>query len=140
MRHYPTLVEDWETVFSPPPSRIRSLLSKPVGGNSGLLLPISRKKHVTIGAGWAAISTDNKSCPWTEQDVEDLKTYEKLRFFGFGEIALLEKSPPTAVVRKKVNSKRVAEILNLWGRLDEWRNTPWKMEIAARATRKDPET
>jgi hypothetical protein len=140
MRHYPTLVDGWETVFSPPPSRIRSLLSKPVGGNSGLLLPISRKKHVTIGAGWARISTDNKTCEWDIEDVYDLKTYEKLRFFGFGEVALREKTPPTSVVRKKVNTGHVSEIFDLWDQLHEWRNTPWKMEIAARATRKDPET
>ena len=138
MRWYPTLIRGGNVAFAPNPSHIRHLLDAPLGRKGALLLPISRKKHVTLDARWGYVSHDHGATRWTDSDVGRLAIYETLRSYGFGETALQDTAPRWQALRKLADADQ-GYVLSIWPKLDPWRDKPWQLEIAARATRKDPE-
>lgn len=128
-RYWPHSWPD-ETRLDPPALRI--VLSRPVGHDRWITVPISRQIHIAFRATAGWVWTDRDRLAWTEGDVDRLAVYDRLRALGFSEVAITEPAPRFDVLRRASNKQQV--FLD-WALLDPWRSRPDYLAVAARATR-----
>jgi hypothetical protein len=118
------------------PSELHRILVSP----HPLLLvsvPQSRQKHLVPWLQWSRVRVDDEALRWTPADRDRLVTYTTLRAAGFGESALAEPSPRWPVLSRLTDATR-RDVLAVWPHLTVWRAHPSYLDVAARATRKDP--
>lgn len=119
------------------PSELRAALDN-LGQYDAVCVPISRQKHVLPFAARGCVRVDDETITWTDRDRTLLATYAWFRSLGFGEAALTEPAPRWTIL-KRLDTPTAAAVLAAWDELDRWREHPVRLDVAARATRKDPE-
>lgn len=120
-----------------PPSALHRALMDHDGRSSVVCVPQSRQKQLLPWCELGTVRTDNESLTWTDDDKAMLGTYGALRLLGFGETALSEREPRWPIL-SKLGRDDQAWVLIHWHHLDRWRSHPDYLDVAARATRKDP--
>ena len=105
---------------------LRKALAAPVPAGVAVVATLNvGRKHVLPSAEFGRVCVDGVVISWSDEDVKRLAIMEELRRAGVSYLALAEPAPPWKVIAALPAAGR-ARLLELWDRLDPWRQArPW---------------
>lgn len=107
-------------------AQLREVLRWPLAPNTAVVVLLgAARKHALPSARFGHVCVDGVLVSWSAADVDRLAAMEKLRRSGVSYLALGERTPPWDVISKSSPADR-QRLLELWPRLDPWREArPW---------------
>lgn len=107
----------------------------PVPDIGAVIVPLTRQKHVVLGARWGCWSTDHGTVYVGSDEVDSVAALVTLRAAGVGEAEIGEPLPRPQLVAK--TGLALGELLDLWSRSDRVRvGQPHILAAIVRLTRR----